>query len=348
MSASKPYSERGGSLPPSTEQEQSGTGFAWIRRVLAMLSPGGPSGRLTIMIFHRVRERPDDLYPEEIHASTFRERMTWIRSWFNVLPLDEAVASLERGSLPERALAITFDDGYADNATVALPILRALGLPATFFVATAFLDGGRMWNDTVIEAVRGETALQLDLSKLGLGVHSTGSLEARRNAIEAILTQLKYLAPDERLERIDAIAAMTAAELPSNLMMTSEQLRSLAAAGMTIGGHTVSHPILARLDDSSARREIADGRDALEHLVRQPIKLFAYPNGKPGSDYSMAHVRMAKDLGFSGAVCTSKGAARAGDSSYELPRCTPWGHTPARWGWWFARNFSARAERVAA
>jgi peptidoglycan/xylan/chitin deacetylase (PgdA/CDA1 family) len=316
--------------------------------MLAMLSPGGSSARLTIMIFHRVREHPDPLYPEEMHASTFRERMIWIRSWFNVLPLAEAVAALERGSLPERALAITFDDGYADNVTVALPILLAIGLTATFFVATAFLDGGRMWNDTVIEAVRGAEVMQLDLSRLGLGVYSTNSPEARRNAIDAILRELKYLPPDERLERVDAIAAMTSADLPRNLMMTSDQLRSLAAAGMTVGGHTVSHPILTRLDDSSAKREIADGRDALQHLIRQPIKLFAYPNGNPGSDFSMAHVRMAKDLGFSGAVSTSRGAARAGDPLFELPRSSPWGRTPARWGWWFARNFSARSERATA
>ena len=314
--------------------------------MIALLSPAGLSGRLTILIFHRVHEHPDSRYPEEMHASTFRERMFWIRSWFNVLPLDDAVAALERGSLPERALAITFDDGYADNATVALPILRALGLPATFFVATAFLDGGRMWNDTVIEAVRGAKEPHIDLSSLGLGVHSANSPELRRNAIEAILRQLKYLAPEERHERVDAIAGIATAELPRNLMMTGEQLRALAAAGMTIGGHTVNHPILIRLEDSAAKREIADGRDALQHLMRQPIKLFAYPNGKPGSDYSMAHVRMVKDLGFSGAVSTSRGAARVSDPPFELPRSSPWGRTPTRWGWWFARNFSARAERV--
>ena len=121
-------------------------------------------------------------------------------------------------------------------------------------------------------------------------------------------------------------------------MLTATQLRSLAAAGMGIGGHTVTHPILARLDDGSARLEIGGGREALEAMIRQPIRLFAYPNGKPGQDYSAVHVRMAQELGFTAAVSTAPGAARAGDLLHELPRFTPWGHSVGRWGAMLARN----------
>ncbi|TMH02351.1 MAG: hypothetical protein E6H67_15150, partial [Betaproteobacteria bacterium] len=99
-------------------------GARWFRPLLRILSPEGSRGRLTILIFHRVHERPDTLFPNEIHADVFRERMRWIRSSFNVLPLDDAVTALAQGNIPARALAITFDDGYADNFTVALPILR--------------------------------------------------------------------------------------------------------------------------------------------------------------------------------------------------------------------------------
>jgi peptidoglycan/xylan/chitin deacetylase (PgdA/CDA1 family) len=319
----------------------------WPRSLLGALSPAGPRGRLTILVFHRVHERPDDLFPNQMHAATFLERMLWIRSWFNVLPLDEAIAALERGSLLARALAITFDDGYADNATVALPILWRLGLPATYFVATAFLDGGRMWNDTVIESVRRSRG-DLDLSSAGLGSYPIGSPQARRMAISAIIGQLKYLPLEERQARVERIAAQSAAALPDNLMLSTEQLRSLAAAGMGIGGHTVSHPILTALDDATARREIADGRDLLEGIVRQPVRLFAYPNGKPNVDYTAAHVRMTKELGFAAAVSTAPGAARAGDSPYQLPRFTPWDRTPARWGGRLARNLFRRVETASA
>lgn len=113
---------------------------------------------MSIAIFHRVLEAPDPLFAEEMHRARFDEVCAWLSAWFNVLPLDEAVKRLKQGALPDRALAITFDDGYADNHDIALPVLKAHGLCATFFVATDFLDGGRMWNDTVIESVRGCTA----------------------------------------------------------------------------------------------------------------------------------------------------------------------------------------------
>jgi peptidoglycan/xylan/chitin deacetylase (PgdA/CDA1 family) len=319
----------------------------WLRPLFGALSPTGSRGRLTILIFHRVRAQPDELFPTEMHATAFAERMLCVRNWFNVLPLAEAAAALDRRSMPARALAITFDDGYADNATVALPILRQLELPATFFVATEFLDGGRMWNDTVIEAVRAAAGRDLDLSAQGMGKHAIGSPQQRRAAIGTILALLKYLPQDERQSHVDAIAAQAGGSPADDLMMTSEQLRSVAAAGMDVGGHTVSHPILTRLDDTAARREIADGRDTLEAIVRQPVKLFAYPNGKPNVDYADTHVRMAKNLGFAAAVSTAAGAARVGDSLYQLPRFTPWDRTSTRWGARLVRNLFTRIETAA-
>lgn len=320
---------------------------AWLRPLLSSLSPAGSRGKLTILIFHRVRAQPDDLFPNETHVAVFAERMACVRDWFNVLPLDEAVAALDRGSIPARALAITFDDGYADNATIALPILRRLGLHATFFVATGFLDGGRMWNDTVIETVRAARGGELDLSDQGLGKQAIGSAQQRKAAIGAILSLLKYQPQQERQSRVDAIAAQAGVALPNDLMMSSDQLRSLAAAGMGIGGHTVSHPILARIDETAARREMADGRDALETIVRQPVKLFAYPNGRPNIDYAAMHVRLAKELGFIAAVSTAAGAARVGGPHHELPRFTPWDRTPTRWGMRLARNLFTRVETAA-
>jgi peptidoglycan/xylan/chitin deacetylase (PgdA/CDA1 family) len=319
-----------------------------LRALFSMLSPAGSRGRVTILIFHRVHERPDSLFPDEMHSTAFKDRMLWVRSCFNVLLLEDAVAALAQGAVPERALAITFDDGYADNYTIALPILRQLGLPATFFIATGFLDGGRMWNDTVIEAVRGAKGSEIDLSSLGLGTHRVASVPERRRAIGEILPQLKYRPPSVRQEHAEAIASIADIGLPGDLMMTSAQLRGLAAFGMGIGSHTLSHPILARLDDGSARREIADGHDMLAAIVRQPIKLFAYPNGKPRQDYTAAHVRIARDLGLSGAVSTAPGSAHVGDSLHELPRFTPWGRTSLAWGWRLAQNLRTNIERAAA
>jgi peptidoglycan/xylan/chitin deacetylase (PgdA/CDA1 family) len=320
----------------------------WLRPVFGALSPAGRRGRLTILIFHHVHARRDDLFPNEMHADAFRERMRWIRRWFNVLPLEDAATALRRGALPERALAISFDDGYADNYTVALPILRAMGLPATFFVASRFLEGGRMWNDTVIETVRRARGSGLDLAALRLGRHEIRSLGQRRAAIGALLAQLKYRPSDERQALADAMAGLADVALPDNLMLTHRQLRELAAAGMSVGAHTASHPILAALDEAAAQREITEGREALEAIVRQPVRLFAYPNGKPNVDYTAAHVRIVEKLGFTAAVSTAAGAARARNTGYELPRFTPWDQTPARWGLRLARNLLVRVNTAAA
>lgn len=138
-----------------------------ITPLLHMMAPAGKRARLSVLIFHRVLRQPDPLFPGEMYAQRFDAVCRWLAAWFNVLPLDQAVSRLKAGSLPARAACITFDDGYADNHEVAASILGRHGLSATFFIATGFLDGGRMWNDTVIESVRQAGAATLELGHVG-------------------------------------------------------------------------------------------------------------------------------------------------------------------------------------
>ena len=308
------------------------------RALLGLSSPAGRRGRLSVLIFHRVLPQADPLQPDEPDAVTFESRMRWIQASFNVMPLAEAAAGLRTGDLPARSLCITFDDGYADNCTVALPILRRLKLQATFFVAAGFLNGGRMWNDSVIEAIRRAGAGSLDLSDLGLGIFDLAHTASRVAAIEQILGHLKYREPTERTALADAIARRIGAPLPDDLMLNTAQLRELRAAGMTIGAHTVDHPILARLSDDAARREIANGKRTLEALVGSPVTLFAYPNGEPGRDFTRQHVEMVRELGFRAAVTTASGAAMPGCDVHQIPRFTPWDRTELLFNIRLARN----------
>lgn len=301
------------------------------------ISPGQGRGKLSILIFHRVLAQPDPLFPDVPDAVGFERQMCWIARWFNVLPLAEAARRVGDGSLPARALAITFDDGYADNATVAAPLLRRLGLTATFFVTTGVLDGGRMWNDTVIEALRCADG-PLDLSPLGLGCLQLADAPSRRAGIEQVIGAIKRRPYAERLDLVQRIADTVSVALPDDLMMNAEQVRSLRALGMDVGGHTVTHPILRSLDDAAAEREIAGGRDDLMQITGAPIELFAYPNGVPGVDYDARHVAMARRCGFAAAVSTAHGAAARGADVFQLPRFTPWDRSPARYGLRMARN----------
>lgn len=296
----------------------------------SILSPGGVRGGLSVLIFHRVLHGPDPLFPDEPDARRFAEILAWVGHAFNVLPLEHAISKLTSGQLPPRALAITFDDGYADNYTVALPILQRLGMHATFFVASGFLDGGRMWNDTVIESIRTCKASSIDLGVLGR--HDVSAPAARRRVIDGLLAQIKYLEPSARLDCVQQVAERCEADLPDDLMMTSDQLRALHGAGMGIGGHTRSHPILARLRDGDAREEIEGGKADLEAILREPLKLFAYPNGKPGTDYLARHAIIVRKAGYEAAVSTAPGMARPMSDVLQLPRFTPWDRTALRFG----------------
>jgi peptidoglycan/xylan/chitin deacetylase (PgdA/CDA1 family) len=322
-------------------QERGGLDVS-LRALLHCLSPGGPRGRLTVLIFHRVRTSPDPLFPGEPDAQSFEQQMRWVRRWFEPLPLEEAVPLLHTGQLPPRALCITFDDGYADNLTVALPILQRLGLPATFFIATGFLDGGIMWNDQVIEAVRQSRLNPLTLEDLDLGIHPVGSDEEKRAAIAALIGALKYLPLQARAEKLAALVERTGARLPRDLMLTSDQLRALRQAGMGIGAHTVHHPILAKIGPQEAREEIVEGASRLEELLGEPVRLFAYPNGRPGRDYAPEHVAMVRKLGFAAAFSTAWGAAGTSCDPFQIPRFTPWDRTRIRYGLRLAQNLLRR------
>jgi peptidoglycan/xylan/chitin deacetylase (PgdA/CDA1 family) len=291
----------------------------------------GPFSRcLSILIYHRVTPEPDALVPDQVCAAEFDWQLAVLRRWFAVLPLREAVARLREGALPVRAACITFDDGYADNATVALPMLRRHGMHATFFVATSFLDGGRMFNDSIIEIVRAARGNVVDARCAGLDTLDISTLDARQRAIAALLAALKYLPQDERQRRVDALGAKVSGRLPSDLMMTSEQVRGLHQSGMTVGAHTASHPILANLGPEHAGVEIQDSKQRLEAITGAPVTLFAYPNGKPGVDYRRAHVDIVRELGFEAAVSTAWGVALAASDPFQLPRFTPWDRTPRR------------------
>jgi peptidoglycan/xylan/chitin deacetylase (PgdA/CDA1 family) len=315
-----------------------------LRSAYRRVAPSGARSRLTILIFHRVLARPDPLFPDEVDAGAFEARMRWVKDWFNVLPLGEAVQRLRGGQLPERPLAITFDDGYADNARIAAPILRRLGLPATFFIATGFLDGGCMWNDTVIEAVRAARGPVLDLGSLGLGAHAVDDARNRRAAIDQVIAALKHLPPGERVDKAGRIAEIAGAGAPSDLMMSAGDVRRLNVDGMTIGAHTINHPILTRITDGEARAEIELSRRRLEDITGAPVRLFAYPNGKPAEDFGLRHVEMVRTLGFDAAVTTAWGVARHGADPLQLPRFTPWDRQRWRYGLRLLRNLFEPAQ----
>jgi peptidoglycan/xylan/chitin deacetylase (PgdA/CDA1 family) len=302
------------------------------RRLGSILASGNHGRRLLILTYHRVLDGPDLMIDGGLDIAGFEAQSGVLAANFNVLRLDEAIERLAKGSLPPRAISLTFDDGYADNYTNALPILQRHGLTATFFVATAFLNGGRMWNDTLIESLRRAAGPRLNLSHIGLTDLDVATPAARRASCTRVIDHLKHRPLEERQQLVDSVAGSVGEPLPDDLMMTDAQVQGLRDAGMHIGAHTSSHPVLVSVDDATAKQEIADGRDYLRGLLRESVDIFAYPNGRPERDYARQHVELVKQLGFKSAMSTAWGYADAGSDLWQTPRVAPWDQMPWRFG----------------
>jgi peptidoglycan/xylan/chitin deacetylase (PgdA/CDA1 family) len=298
-----------------------------------MVSPGGQRGRLIVLMYHRVLAAPDPMLHGEIDAAGFEDHMALLAANFNVLSLAEACERLATGSLPARAVSITFDDGYADNEQVALPILERFGLCATFFISTGFSAGGMMFNDLVIEALRAAPSGHHDLSRFGLGELDLSDMLSRRAASDKVIAALMHRPLSDRQALVQGVTEGLAYPGPrATMMMTPTQIERLHRKGMEIGAHTVKHPILRSISDGEARAEIVESKRTLEDITGAPVTLFAYPNGKPGRDYDLRHVQLVKQAGFAAAVSTTPGIARHGSDVFQLPRFGPWERNTRRLG----------------
>jgi glycosyltransferase involved in cell wall biosynthesis len=181
-----------------------------------------------------------------------------------------------------------------------------------------------MWNDTIIESIRGSVVPEIDAAFLGFGHLSLQTIEEKRSVLARIISAIKHLPGQQRSEAVARIAECCRATLPNNLMLSTPQVQQLRAEGAGIGAHTINHPILAKLDESAARSEIGNSRDVLEGILGERVGLFAYPNGRLGADYSHAHADIVKSLGFDAAVATNWGTCTQASDIFQLPRFTPW------------------------
>lgn len=284
--------------------------------------------RLLILSFHRVLPADDPFRRGDITVEAFERICASLARFFRVMTLGDAAHRMrEHGTLPDRALTLTFDDGFADNAELAAPILARHGLKATFFVSTGFLDGSIMFNDAIIEALRTARRDTLDLSELHgelSGTRRLDTLDARVALSKELEGTLKYREPQERLVLTRKLAKLVAADDAPSLMMVPEQVAQMAEQGIEIGGHTVNHPILRQLSGEAALEEIQAGRNRLQAITQQRIDSFAYPNGRPGQDYDAGTVTNVEAAGFTQAVTTAWGTARCDDDPLQLPRLTFW------------------------
>jgi peptidoglycan/xylan/chitin deacetylase (PgdA/CDA1 family) len=276
--------------------------------------------RIYILAYHDVAAHDRHEAEGTLSGPRFRRQMLWVKQRYALISMTDAAAMLAENTRLERDYAVvTFDDGYAGNYEHAFPIIANERIPATIFLTTGFLDGEPLWFDGA------RRLLALATKKDGA---LTEELRARLRTVfggwppaeeEDLGEHLKKLSPAVRDQLLAAVAGACGPVEPHLRPLTWEQVRHMAAAGIEIGCHTVSHPILSTLGAEQQRAEVTRARDRIAAEIDRPVRLFAYPNG--GSrDFTADTVAILKDAGFDAACSMIRGANAPGCDRYELKR----------------------------
>lgn len=316
--------------------------FSLVRSALQLLS----RDKLSVFLFHKVPTQSDPLAPHDISLKEFEYLLDTVFSGFQIISLEEGVRGLISGSLPRRAACITFDDGYADWLTGVAPALKRRGLPATLFITAGQFEGRPLWHERIALAVREMQGTVLDLKFPAIPPLAIATVAERAQAVAQLERSLKYLTLAQREELLESLESQAQVRPQDVTCLSIEQLRTLGAQGFTIGAHTYEHPILDYCDERQAVREIGETREILEGVMGEPVRMFAYPNGRPYVDFASHHVAIVKSAGYASAVTTQWGVAEVGSSVYQIPRFTPWGKDPLRIMLQLSRNLMTEPERV--
>ncbi len=256
----------------------------------------------------------------KMSARDFRAQLDYLTSRYEIVPLSFIAA---RTADKQRLAAITIDDGYSDAYEIAFPILRQYRVPATLFAATDFIDRKIwMWTDKLryltsraqnelLETTIGNRAIRLSLNGHG----------SRGRAAERVNEVLKSISEDDKNRAIDQIAESLGVEIPDAPPddlgpITWEQAREMDAAGIEIGSHTVTHPILTNVTQAQLRSELVGSRTRLESILKRKVDLFCYPNG----DYNSAVALEVERAGYRCAVTVEPGLNDAHSSPFALKR----------------------------
>jgi peptidoglycan/xylan/chitin deacetylase (PgdA/CDA1 family) len=284
----------------------------------------------SVLNYHRVIPDGDLTSVEGLTPELFELQLIWLKRHFKVLPLPTAFSLAQAKMLPKNTVVITIDDGFYDCFTYVYPLLKKHQLTATFFISTSGIEQGYLWENQISYAIfHAPTELtQLELQQQTFRI---GSAAERRTSVAEITELTKYQPLQQRQLMIDDI--LTQCNCPAHLhqFLTKDQIITMHQNGMTIGAHTVHHPILALETYETAQKEIADSKQLLEQIIESPIEFFAYPNGKYQQDFNDDHVSIVEKLGFKAAFSTEWGVAQPDvDGAYKLKRFTPWDRSPSK------------------
>lgn len=265
-----------------------------------------------------------------IAPEIFTRQLAWLKRRYTIMPLADLVLELGRQrELPRPALAITFDDGYENVYTHAFPILRALGVPATVFIATDLVEPAEpLWFDRLEYAIGRSPKASIAVPCAGRTQEFHLRTDEERCAADAAIREMiKRLPIDAGRELLKNVIAATGKDLAENFShspyrgLTWSHIRDMQRSGISFAPHTRSHTIIARLPPADQEEEIIGSRNALRERIGDVLNVFAYPNGQPG-DFNASSAAILRNAGFIAACTTTPGFVRPGCDPYALPRMT--------------------------
>jgi peptidoglycan/xylan/chitin deacetylase (PgdA/CDA1 family) len=275
-----------------------------------------------VLVYHRVTSLPSDPELLAVTPGNFREQMLYLKKAFPIVRFEE-----NWHKTPKPAVAITFDDGYADNALEALPILEEIGVPATFFVSTGTIGStlAFWWHELERIILSGSLLPSVfTLEDDTLKRSWTTCNDAERIKFYRELVHLMNDADPQHREawlwQIRSWAGIEAAAADNHRAMTVDELRLLAASSLvTMGSHTVKHPRLSSLNALVQKEEIVASKIQLESWLDRKINVFSYPFGRR-CDYTEETVAICREAGFAKAAANFPGQAHRWTDSFQIPR----------------------------
>lgn len=310
------------------------------RQVLTLLHRSGCLGALrmlrgsavVVLTYHGVLPGDDDSYDflsdNFVSAAAFERQLQWLSSRYRPVSLAAVVAALDGGApLPARAATVTFDDGFANNYSVAFPLLQRYGVPATMFLTTGCIGvpGALLWTERVKRAIYFTTRDRLPSELVAVGPLALAGPASRANAARRVLSRLKRLPRGQRdaivlqIEEMCGRAPVTAPEQVRYDFMTWDQARMMAKAGLEFGSHTVTHPMLSTLTDQELGFELRESKRRIEQELGRECYAFAYPNGKFG-DYGDREKQALQATGYRCALALNGRLNRGAMDRFELER----------------------------
>lgn len=245
---------------------------------------------LLVFNYHRVGNSTDSPFDRALWSATqdeFDQQVRFLKSNFTIARIADLKSLLVAPD--ERAVLITFDDGYRDNFEVAFPVLQQHKVPATFFIASGFIDQRNIaWWDELAWMVRRSELKSLPVFDGHPQASDISGPEQQEATIKQLLRTYKHL-PEQKTDAfLNEIAKATGSgrcppHIANEMWMTWEMVRTMHAGGMDLGGHTVTHPVLANTDVDRQREEILQSKQRVETMVGCTMKAFSYPVGQRDS-----------------------------------------------------------------